>query len=56
MRHDFREGKIRGLDIKIAFHDLEVRSDLTEEVVGFLVGKVTQAQDLADFAWGEEFL
>ncbi len=56
MRDNLRRRKIRSLNVKIAFDNLEVGRDLTEEVIGFLVGQVAQAQDLADFAWRKKLL
>lgn len=55
MRHDFRGRKVRRVDVEVAFDDLQVRRDAAEEVVGGGVGEVAEAEDLADFAGGEEF-
>ena len=55
VRDDFGEGQVGRLDVVVTLDDLQVRGDLAEEVVGFFVGEVAEAEDLADFAGGEEF-
>lgn len=55
MRDDLRHGQVRRVDVEVALDDLQVRRDAAEEVVGRRVGEVAQAEDLADFAGGEEF-
>lgn len=52
---DFGEGKVRGVDIEVAFYDLEVGGDGAEPFVGFFGGDVAEAENLANFAGGEEF-
>ena len=52
---DFLQGEVRGIDVEVAFYDLQVRGGEAEEVVGFFVGEVAEAEDLADFVGGEEF-
>ena len=41
MSDHFREREIRRFNIKVTFDNLEIGSDLAEEVVGFLIGQVT---------------
>lgn len=39
---DLGEGEVGRLDIEVALDDLQVGSDAAQEVVGILVGKVTE--------------
>lgn len=55
VRRHFRKRQVRSLDIEVAFHDLDVGRDAAQELVRFLVCKVAETEDLADFAGGEEF-
>ena len=56
MRDDFGGGEVGCIDVEVAPDDLEVRCYGTEEVVGGRVGEVAEAEDLADFTGGKEFL
>ena len=56
MRYYLLKGQIWGFDVVVAAHDLEVWCEAAEEGVGGAVGEVAEAEDLADFAGGEEFL
>lgn len=51
---DLREGQGGGLDVEAALDDLEVGRDGAEVLVGRLVGQVSQAEGLGDFARGKE--
>lgn len=53
---DLREGEVGGFDVEVALDDLEVGRDGAQEVVGGFVGQVAEAEDLGDFAGGEELL
>ena len=53
---DFGERQLRRFDVEVAFDDLEVGGDGAQEVVGFFRRQVAEAEGLADFAGGEEFL
>jgi len=54
--YDFGEGEVRRFDIEVAFYYLEVGGYGAEEVVGFFVGEVAEAEDLSYFIGGEELL
>jgi hypothetical protein len=43
-------------DVEVAFYELQVGGDAAQEGVDGGGGEVAQAEDLADFAGGEEFL
>lgn len=53
--HDLGEREVGGVDIIVALDHLQVRGDLAEELICFAIGQVSQAEDLADLSWGEEF-
>lgn len=55
MSDDFRKGEVGCFNVKVALHYLKVGGDGAEEVVGFFVGEVAEAEDLAYFVGGEEF-
>lgn len=40
VRHDLGERQVRRVDIEIAFHELQIRRDLTEEFKGVAICKV----------------
>lgn len=52
---DFREGEVWRVHVVVAFDELQIGCDGSEEVVGGFVGEVAEAEDLTDFAGGEEF-
>lgn len=56
MSHDLGQRQIGRVDIVVSLDELKVRGDLAEELKGLAVGEVAQAENLADFAGGEEFL
>lgn len=56
MSDDFRKRKVWRVNIEVAFDNLEIWGNLTEEVVCLLVGQVAQAEDLTYLARGKEFL
>lgn len=53
---DLGEGEVGGLDVEVALDDLQVGGGAAQEVVRVLVGEITETEDLADFARGEELL
>ena len=55
MRDDLGGGEVGGVNVEIATHDLQVGGYGAEEVVCGGIGEVAEAEDLADFAGGEEF-
>jgi len=51
-----RGGGVGQGDVEVAFDELEVGGEVAEEGVDGGRGQVAEAEDLADFAGGEEFL
>lgn len=56
MGYDFREREIGSFDIEVAFDDLKVGRYATQELEGFFVGDVAEAEYLTDFTGCEELL
>ena len=56
MRNNLRQRQIWSVDIKITLDNLQVRSYLPKEIVGLLVREITQTEDLAYLARGEQLL
>lgn len=55
MSDDFGQRKIGGIDVKVALDELKIGGNLSEEFKGIAIRKVAETQNLADFAWREEF-
>lgn len=53
--YDLGKRQVGGVDIVVALDHLQVRGDLAEELICIAIGQVTQAEDLADLAGGQEF-
>ena len=53
---DFGEHEVGGFDVEVALHDLEVGCYAAQELEGFFIRDVAQAEDLADFAGRKQFL
>lgn len=55
MFDDLGEGKVWRINIKVTLDHLQVWGYITEEVIGFAIGQVSQAKGLADLARSQEF-
>lgn len=55
MGDHFGQRQVGRIDVEVAFDDLEVRCDGAEVVVCQWGGEVSETENLADFAGGEEF-
>lgn len=55
---DFGEGQLRtgGVDVEVAFYDVQVWRERAQEGVYAGGGEVAEAEDLTDFAGGQKFL
>ena len=49
--HDFGEREVGRIDIEVPLDQLQVGSDLTEELEGIAICQITQTEYLADFTW-----
>ena len=50
------EGEVCRFDVVVAFDDLEVRCNGTQEIERLFVREVSKAKNLTDFAWSKKFL
>lgn len=53
--YDLGEREVGRVNIVVALDHLKVRGYLAEELICIAIGQVTQAEDLADLAGGQEF-
>lgn len=53
--YDLGEREVGGVNIVVTLDHLQVWGNLAEELIGIAIGEVSQAEDLADLAGGQEF-
>ena len=56
MSDNLGKGEVRGLHVKIPFHNLKIGAYLAEEIICLFVCQVAQAENLTNLAWRKELL